>query len=1469
MQSKQVSDRFNSLFLYQSDGSRRMIKDAYDGLTRPDGSQSYYISAYIGNGVDITPELERKAILSYELIDRFAQSWHTRFPNLYVSMTENVAIYHWPGIPWGLNAAPDLDVNNEEWVYVANEKNNPTRRQVWTGLYYDQTANQWVVSGETPIYFNNQHLITVGNDILLKDLIDGTYNDHLKGTYNFIIRDDGRLIAHPERRQKLEDYGGLYNVVSEKDTELSNMLTLINESNRKTGVISDDENRQILAYTRLEGPDWYFVSVLPKSYLQSTALNVARFMILLGIFLLFLEGCLLFFILRGQIMTPINSFIRASRELAKSRSDTGNKPEILLPVERNDEVGTLARSFDDMAHQLEDYNTQLEKKISERTIELEQNQKELTLQKDIIEKTLEILEQGIIIVDNSFEILSFNRKFPAIFGIPEEIMAAMNNFDEVTEYYVREVEKNPELLEETLERARNREPYSNEFQLPNGKTIKGTQTPVEGGGFVRVYSDITEQVNHLETIEKDRAQLNAALSAAKLGTWTLDILTGTNKVNEQNAALFAYTVEEINGNTEIWKRIIHPDDYDLVNEALIECIKGSTGTYHVEFRAYTSSGELKWIESIGNVSERDEEGKALRITGTQADISTKKKDELALRDSQQLIQAIVENSSFVIYVKDKQGRYMLVNRTWEKQFSISREQAIGKTGIELSSVEIAGKSHFHDLKIIDSGEAVEIEEANTLLDGQSCVYLSTKFPLYNDTGEISGVCCLSSDITERKIVENSLRENQQRLDLALEVGNLGAFEFDAATQTTSGSEIYAKALGYEVEELNQQMRSLDFFERLIHEEDYPFVMQNLAAVLEGRSDRLECQFRINTKNGDLRWFDCNAIPVGKNAAGLPRKLIGTQVDITERKLSEENMKANQQLLDAVIQNNSNIIYVKDADGKYLLLNREYEKIMGVRRIDVIGKTDHELYDQEFADIVRANDLKIINSRERARIEENVGSSTFLSLKFPLFNSDGKVNGICGMSTDITEQKKMQEKLKANQQLLEAVIENSGSVIFVKNKDGKYILVNREFEKAVNIKREDVIGKNDREIYPAEIANAMIENDKKVMASMKLTRSEESPDGITTFLSLKYPLLDVDGRVDGIGGISTDITDQKNLQNSLAFSLELEHLAASFTSIFTSAAELDTAINISLGNFGELIEADRVSLWHFNADGSLINMTHEWCKQGIASHLGEGAAKNLPREQIEDIGLIKYFESGEPFYIRDTNDFLEDKNDIAKFFANLGIKSFAAIPIIMNEKLITYFTVNEPQRINTVSNPNLSILKVIGEALHNETQKHKAAEELLQIKESAQQQEKQLQELIDVSPVAMEIAEYESKNGGIDFSSLISIYFNKKFTETYGWTRKDVNTSDELMNKLYPDNSYQEELKNKWEKLFNRARESDQNHIGTIKVNICCKNGEFKMAESSQSIIGNRQVFTLVDLSHRENKFRRSKAVKKKSSKPQK
>lgn len=117
----------------------------------------------------------------------------------------------------------------------------------------------------------------------------------------------------------------------------------------------------------------------------------------------------------------------------------------------------------------------------------------------------------------------------------------------------------------------------------------------------------------------------------------------------------------------------------------------------------------------------------------------------------------------------------------------------------------------------------------------------------------------------------------------------------------------------------------------------------------------------------------------------------------------------------IVDNSSAVIYVKDLDGRLRLVNRAFERLFKVRAEQVLGRTDHDFFPKEMADVLRANDLRVAQLGHELEFEEQVpmasGIRTYLSSKFPLFDSDGRVSAICGISTDISSRKTLEEVLR--------------------------------------------------------------------------------------------------------------------------------------------------------------------------------------------------------------------------------------------------------------------------------------------------------------------------------------------------------------------------------------------------------------------------------------------------------------------------
>jgi PAS domain S-box-containing protein len=201
-----------------------------------------------------------------------------------------------------------------------------------------------------------------------------------------------------------------------------------------------------------------------------------------------------------------------------------------------------------------------------------------------------------------------------------------------------------------------------------------------------------------------------------------------------------------------WLEAVHPDDRDRIRQAAMT--KQLTGEYDEEYRIARPGGSVRWIRDRA-FPVRDETGKVYRIAGIAEDVTERKRAEEALRQSQQRLQAILDNTTAVIYLKDRCGRYMLINRWFQTLFHVTTEQVVDKSDYDIFSKERADAFRINDLEVLKARRPLEFEELVPQDDGLH-TYISIKFPLFDATGEPYAVCGISTDITEHKRLQTQL-----------------------------------------------------------------------------------------------------------------------------------------------------------------------------------------------------------------------------------------------------------------------------------------------------------------------------------------------------------------------------------------------------------------------------------------------------------------------------------------------------------------------------------------------------------------------------------------------------------------------------------------------------------------------------------------------------------------------------------------
>src|SRR6266404_1992993 len=197
-----------------------------------------------------------------------------------------------------------------------------------------------------------------------------------------------------------------------------------------------------------------------------------------------------------------------------------------------------------------------------------------------------------------------------------------------------------------------------------------------------------------------------------------------------------------------------------------------------------------------------------------------------------------------------------------------------------------------------------------------------------------------------------------------------------------------------------------------------------------------------------------------------RAIVGIRsalLDITVRRQAEVALRQSEERLRAILDHTGAIVYIKDLKGRYLLVNRRYEVVARISEGLILGKTDYEIYSRNVADVFRANDLRVLETKTNMQFEEidflEDGKHTYLSVKVPLLDPNGVPYAVCGISTDITERKRVLESLRASEEQFRQLFENANDMVYTLDLNGTFTSFNRVGEQITGYAREEVLGMN--------------------------------------------------------------------------------------------------------------------------------------------------------------------------------------------------------------------------------------------------------------------------------------------------------------------------------------------------------------------------------------------------------------------------
>jgi PAS domain S-box-containing protein len=281
-----------------------------------------------------------------------------------------------------------------------------------------------------------------------------------------------------------------------------------------------------------------------------------------------------------------------------------------------------------------------------------------------------------------------------------------------------------------------------------------------------------------------------------------------------------------------------------------------------------------------------------------------------------------------------------------------------------------------------------------------------------------------------------------------------------------------------------------------------------------------------------------------------------KIEIEERRRAQEELKRTKETLENVFENSVDAIGIVDEGGRFILWNRRAAEIYGYAFNEMAGKSAFDLYADPLEVEMMLDRLRrdgVVREYE-IRMKKKDGSIVPMDISISLLKDDhGRTIGSVCVARDLSERKRAEMELKrAKDELsqyskdlerqvrersrqITSILKHMPAVVYIKDKDGCYTLVNSRFEELFGIKNEEVQGKGDHGVFRKDIADRFRADDLRVLANKRPFQMEESvpqSDGIHTYLSVKFPLYDEHGTASGVCGISTDVTELKKAQDQL-------------------------------------------------------------------------------------------------------------------------------------------------------------------------------------------------------------------------------------------------------------------------------------------------------------------------------------------------
>ncbi len=517
-------------------------------------------------------------------------------------------------------------------------------------------------------------------------------------------------------------------------------------------------------------------------------------------------------------------------------------------------------------------------------------------------------------------------------------------------------------------------------------------------------------------------------------------------------------------------------------------------------------------------------------------ITERKQAEEALRRSERVLRSMIDAITESAFLMDPRGIILACNKTTADRLGLRPADLIGKNIYEFLPPEVAVRRRVHVETVIASGRPMRFKDER---EGRS--FHHSVYPVLDDEGQVSALAVIGMDMTEQKQAEEALLESSRKLQEAIRAGNVGLWDWDLATNRVRYSAEWKRQIGYEEHEIRDE---LEEWETRVHPEDMPSTLERIRQAIADTLENYCVEFRLRHKDGSYRWIMAQA-SIFCDKSGKPFRVVGSHIDITERKQVEEALRASEYKFRNILINTPQIGISLDPQARIVFANRHFLELTGWEAEEVIGRNWFDLFIPEegreevrdlFYTVMHERDTHGFSSHEndiltRTGERRNIAWSNVLTK-----DAQGEIIDVTCLGVDLTERKRAERALTDSVRQWQRTFDAVSDSVWLLDRESRIIRCNKAGGSLISREVGEILGRHCWELVHGT-SEPIPECPAVRMRETLRRESVEMPLGDRWYEVTVDPILDDAGTLTGAVHVVSDITERKRAELALRESEE--------------------------------------------------------------------------------------------------------------------------------------------------------------------------------------------------------------------------------------------------------------------------------------------------------------------------------------------